>query len=253
MLTLSRGARAIGTFVKTDSTQVVEILGLCKLDFCVLDCEHAPFDRATMDRMLLAARACLLPMLVRVADQRDAGILSALDLGASGVIVPHVDCAEQARDVLAAARFIGGRRGLSLSARFAGYGTQPRDAAIAQADRTLVICQIESGAALAEVEAIAAVPGLSGLLIGRADLAMSMGLPDTSHPAVTAASRRIAAAGAAQGLPVMLACGSMAEAGRLSPLGEDACIIGSDQSLLRDAARMLAGARVSQFEAADVS
>jgi 2-keto-3-deoxy-L-rhamnonate aldolase RhmA len=132
---LSLARPSVGTFVKTDSTQVVEVLGHTDLDFLVLDAEHAPFDRAQQDRMLLAAHAVGKPMLVRIPDHRDATILSVLDLGAAGIVVPHVDSAEDARNVVAAARFVGGRRGLSLSARFGGYGTRSRAEAMTEADR----------------------------------------------------------------------------------------------------------------------
>ncbi len=241
MFTFADGRRKVGVFVKTDSPQVVEILGLCDLDFAVLDAEHAPFDRRTMDRMLFAARAIGLPMLVRIPDHHDATILSVLDMGAGGIVVPHVDSAADAGNVLAAARFVGGRRGISLSARFGGYGTRSRDAAIAEADRSLVVCQIESSAAVAAVEEIAAVPGLGGLLIGRADLALCLGLAGPRHPDVMAAVDRIIAAARPHDLPVLVACGGDAELGEFAALGAHGFIVGSDQSLLRNAGSKLRG------------
>lgn len=239
MFTLEPGRRAVATFIKTDSPQVVEILGLGDLDFAVLDAEHAPFDRQAMDRMLFAARAVGLPMLVRIPDHRDATILNVLDLGAAGLVVPHVDSAEQAREVIAAARFIGGRRGLSLSARFGGYGTRSRDEALAEADRAVIVCQIESGPAVEAVEAIAATPGVGALLIGRADLALSLGVDGPRHPQVMAACARIIAAAQAHHLPVVLVCGATDEMAEFAALGADIFVIGSDQSLLRKAARGL--------------
>lgn len=243
MLALAGGRKTVATFVKTDSPQVVEILGLCGLDFVVLDAEHAPFDRGAMDRMLFTARAVGLPMLVRVPDHRDATILSVLDMAAAGVVVPHVDTVEDARNVVAAARFVGGRRGISLSARFGGYGTKPRAQAIAEADQSLVICQIESGAAVEAVEAITAVPGVGGLLIGRADLALSLGLDSPRAPAVMSPVERIIAAARPRALPVVVACANESEMAEFSTLGADAFIVGSDQSLLRGAAMRLAAAR----------
>lgn len=240
-LALGPGRRSVATFVKTDSPQVVEVLGLCDLDYAVLDAEHAPFDRQTMDRMLLAAHAVGLPMLVRVPDHRDATILSVLDLGAHGIVVPHVDSAEQAAGVVAAARFVGGRRGLSLSARFGGYGTRPRAEAVAEADRSLVVCQIESAAAVEAVAAIAAVPGVGGLLIGRADLAMSLGVDGPRHPQVRAAVERVLVVAREHALPVVMAIGQDAEVAEFAALGAASFIVGSDQSLLRQAALRLRG------------
>jgi 2-keto-3-deoxy-L-rhamnonate aldolase RhmA len=234
---LSLARPSVGTFVKTDSTQVVEVLGHTDLDFLVLDAEHAPFDRAQQDRMLLAAHAVGKPMLVRIPDHRDATILSVLDLGAAGIVVPHVDSAEDARNVVAAARFVGGRRGLSLSARFGGYGTRSR----AEADRSLVICQIESPAAVEAVDAIAQVPGVSALLIGRADLALAMGEDGPRAPAVHSSTQQVIACARRQGLPVMVAAGQAAEVAEFQALGASAFIVGSDQSLLRQAAAGLRG------------
>jgi len=238
-LTLAPDSLSVGTFVKTDSTQTVEILGLCGLDFVVLDAEHAPFGRRQMDAMLLAARAVGLPMLVRVPDRRDATILNALDLGAAGLIVPHVDSPSQARDLLAAARFVGGRRGLSLSARFADYGTVPRGEAIAAADRAIIVCQIESPAAVEAVFDIAAEPGVAGLLIGRSDLALSMGVDSPGHVDVMRAVQTIVAAARQHRKSVMVALGRADEMAEFAAVGATSFIVGSDQSLLRDAAAQL--------------
>ncbi len=239
MFDLSADQLSVGTFVKTDSTQTVEILGLCGLDYAVLDAEHAPFDRRQMDAMFLAARAVGLPMLVRIPDHRDATILNALDLGAAGLVVPHVDSLTQAREVLAAARFVGGRRGLSLSARFAGYGTLPRAQAIAEADRAVIVCQIESPAAVHAVADIAAEPGVAGLLIGRSDLALSMGVDSPRHPDVLRAVETIVGAGRRHRKAVMVAIGGREEIAEFAGLGANSFVVGSDQSLLREAASQL--------------
>src|SRR5690606_16203494 len=148
-------------------------------------------DRSTLDTMMLAGRAARLPLMVRIPDHSAATILSTLDLGAAGILAPHVDSAEQARKVVARARYENGERGFSSSPRAAGYGTMGYKAGQQAADRTLVICQNESSAGLAEDEAIANVPGVDGLFIGRADLSLSMGEVDSRSPAVLEATRRI--------------------------------------------------------------
>ena len=105
----SSGERLIGTFVKTPTTHATEILGDLGFDFVVIDEEHAPFDRITIDAVLLAARASGIAGIVRVAEPTPARILSVLDDGASGgVLVPHVDSGAEGS---------GDRRRLPLSAR----------------------------------------------------------------------------------------------------------------------------------------
>lgn len=233
---LPHDRRTVATFVKTDSHQTVEVLALSGLDYIVLDAEHAPLDRATLDRQLAVAHALSLPALVRLPDHRDASVLSVLDMGASGIVVPHIDNAEQAREVVAAARFVGGRRGLSLSARFGGYGTRGRADAVGEADQSLVICQIESAAAVEAVAEIAAVSGVAGLLIGRADLSMSMGVDGPRHPQVMAAVLRVLAVARAHALPVVMAIAHDDEVAEFAALGACSFIVGSDQSLLRQGA-----------------
>ena len=88
----------LGTFVKTPAPQIVEVLALAGLDFAVLDAEHAPWDRGTLDLVLLAGRASGLPLLVRVAERSAVAILPVLDQGAAGIVVPHVDSAADAQD-----------------------------------------------------------------------------------------------------------------------------------------------------------
>src|SRR5258708_40210740 len=99
----------IGTFVKTPTTHATEILGALGYDFVVIDEEHAPFDRAMTDIVLLAARASNIAGIVRVLSDDPAKILSCLDCGATGVLVPHVATVEKAKAVAAAARYRRGR------------------------------------------------------------------------------------------------------------------------------------------------
>src|SRR6185436_154766 len=112
----------IGTFIKTPTTHATEILGTLGFDFVVIDEEHAPFDRAQTDVLLLAARASNLAGLVRVPSAAPEGLLSVLDCGASGVLVPHVKSPEMARQIVAACRYRGGSRGFSASSRAGRYG-----------------------------------------------------------------------------------------------------------------------------------
>src|SRR5690606_1150954 len=99
-----------------------EIVGTVGFDFVVIDQEHSAFDRTTIDMMVLGARAYTVAPLVRVADGSPSSILSVLDLGASGVLVPHVDTAEKARAIAAACRYRGGIRGFATTTRAGNFG-----------------------------------------------------------------------------------------------------------------------------------
>jgi 2-keto-3-deoxy-L-rhamnonate aldolase RhmA len=229
-----------GTFVKTGSPHVIEVLGTCGLDFAVVDAEHAPFDRAMIDLMVMAGRVASLPVFVRVPDDRHSSLLSSLDIGAAGLLIPHVDSAAQAAEIVRHTRFGIGERGYSGSPRFANYGSLGKDETLRRGDQAILLAQIESVAAVEACEAIAATPGIDGVFIGRGDLSLSMGEVSPAAPAVLAATRRIIAAGVAAGKLVGMFVGSTAEAASFAPLGANWFIIGSDQSILRAGARDIA-------------
>lgn len=225
--------RQIGTFVKTGAPQIIEILGGAGLHFAVIDAEHAPFDRATLDIMVIAARSVALPLFVRIADMQPATVQSALDLGVSGLLVPHVDSAEHARRLVACTRFLDGERGYSSSPRFAGYGAMGMKRAVEAGNGTTVICQIESRAGCAAAAEIAAVDGVAGLFVGRADLALSFGLADARAPEVMQATVEVLDVARRAGKIGGVAIGESQECGEFEPMGASWFVVGSDQALLR--------------------
>ncbi|WP_296949916.1 HpcH/HpaI aldolase/citrate lyase family protein [uncultured Massilia sp.] len=229
-----------GTFFKTPSHQLVEVLGGAGLDFIVIDAEHAPFDRAALDACLLAARAGRLPALVRVpadAHALNAQALNALDLGATGIVAPHARRAADVQAVAAAVRYRGGARGFSNSPRAGDYGRIGMREHIDRADRdSVAICQIEDREAIEDIEAIAALDGADCLFIGRADLAVSYGVDDVAHPLVRAAVEAVCAAARRHGRAVGIHIGHADEARDWHALGVSLFVVGSDQSLLRAAA-----------------
>jgi 2-keto-3-deoxy-L-rhamnonate aldolase RhmA len=225
----------IGSFVKTPTSHATEILGALGFDFVVIDQEHAPFDRMAIDTTLLAARAAGIAALVRV--DTTTSILSALDCGATGVLVPHVATAARAREAAAACRYQGGRRGYSGSPRHAGYGATGMWKTIEAADAaTTVIAQIEDPEALDEIDAIAAVEGIDALFIGRGDLAVALGAKSSDAPEVRSAVERISKAAHAANKPISVFVGGQAEASWLLDQGATAFVVASDQSFMRKAA-----------------
>ena len=248
------GNTVLGTFIKTASHQIPELLAAGGLDFAVIDAEHAPFGPADFDRMALAAKACALPCLVRVPETGPAAIGQILDLGLSGIMVPHVSNADAAARALDAAKYHRGRRGFSPSTRSAGYvhpdGRAFRDSADAA---SCVWCQIEDAEALAHLDAIAALDDIDCLFLGRADLALSLGADGPGHPKVVAAVAATAEAGRKHRRSVGIHISSTAEIPALRELGMTVFVCGSDQSFLiaqalqakRDLSALLAAPRAS--------
>ena len=94
----------LGTFVKTPSPILMEVLALTELNVCCLDAEHAPFGRLETDACLSVLRLGDMPSLVRVPDSSDTEIRNALDAGATGILVPHVTSAGQAEKIVKAVK-----------------------------------------------------------------------------------------------------------------------------------------------------
>ncbi|MCO5090924.1 aldolase/citrate lyase family protein [Bosea sp. (in: a-proteobacteria)] len=240
---LHAGDNLIGTFLKTPTSHAAEIVGGLGFDFVVIDQEHAPFDRIATDVALLAARATDTPALVRVPGPE--AILSVLDCGATGVLVPHVATVEHAREAVALCRYAGGRRGFATSTRAGGYTAVPMWQHIKERDeQTVVVAQIEDPQALDQIEAIAAVDGIDSLFIGRADLSCAFADQSKDPPAVREAVEKICAAARKAGRPVSVYIGGESEATWLRSLGASMFVLSSDQGFLREAAaRGLAGVR----------
>ena len=234
------GETLVGTFIKTPTGHAAEILGGVGMDFVVVDQEHAPFDRRATDLALLAARAWNIAGIVRVADAAPAKILAALDDGAFGVLVPHISSPQKARDMVAACRYRGGKRGFSNTNRAGAYGgTGLWDHVAAQDQQIATIAMIEDPEALGALGAILGVEGLDGVFIGRGDLTVALGADGIDSPQVMSAAASIAAAARIAGKAVCMMAANASEAARFRKIGVSAFIVSSDQGLMRQAASRL--------------
>ncbi|MDE2296026.1 MAG: aldolase [Gammaproteobacteria bacterium] len=238
---LAARERIVGTFQKTPHATVTELLGMAGLDCVCIDAEHAPFDRAAIDVCVLSARGADLPSLVRVPSPEASHILNALDLGATGVLVPHVASADAAREIVRASRYGKNGRGYSGSTRAAGYSTRTMPQVVATANESVaVILQIEDEPAVERIEEIAAVDGVDALFVGRMDLTVSIGASSPDDPRVLDAVRRICTAAQRHGRCVGMFTPTTAEALRWRADGVSFFLLGSDQQWVLNGARDLA-------------
>lgn len=230
----------IGTFIKTPSPVIAEVLALSDLDVIVIDCEHAPFGRAELDLCIGALCAADKPCLVRLADDSPTQIRNALDSGATGIVVPHVTTASQAAAIVKASHFGDGGRGYAGSPRAAGYTTRSMTDHLADSrERTAVIVQIEDIAALPNVSEIAAVDGVDGLFVGRVDLAVAM-QKAVSDDAVVETVRTICADAKGAEPAVGLFTPNLDELPDWIEAGASLFLLSSDQSMLLAGANALA-------------
>ncbi len=227
------GEVVLGAFIKSASHQIAEVLGHCSLDFLVIDAEHAPFDGADIDRIVLATRSNQLPCLVRTPDHSASFINRCLDLGASGIMAPHVTDAAAAERVIAAAKYSAGARGFSPSGRAGAFGTTQAAAYRTDADRqTSLWCQIEDASALDHLGAIAARPDIDCLFVGRADLALSLRVERPDDPKMETALESIAAAAKREACAFGIYMNDPAEVPKFLAMGATVFVCGSDQSWL---------------------
>lgn len=236
-----RGPALHGPFLTVPSAMVVEIACAAKPDFVCIDMEHGPVSYQDTEHMLRAATVWGIPALVRVCAPDPAAIGQVLDAGAAGVLVPRVSSTEEARRVVAAARFPPeGRRGVGPG-RAAGYGRSiPAYLETARA-QTVVAIQIETIEALDDLDSILAVPGIDLVFIGPGDLGVSLaasGRTTNLEKAVDFILEKALAAGRPAGIFTMTRAASAAYNGRVALV-----ICGSDSTVLVDGFEAAFGAR----------
>ncbi len=234
------GEPIAGTFIKTPSPIVAEVLGLSKLDVFCIDAEHAPFGRLELDLCVAAFRAADRPSLVRTASDSSTEIRNALDSGATGVLVPHVTNASQAAHIVSAAHFGEGGRGFAGSTRAAEFTNKRMPQHLADSrEQTTVIVQIEDLAALDHVAEIAAVDGVDAIFIGRIDLAVAMG-KSPSDGTVISAVQDICAAAAEVGTTIGMFTPDLEEIPSWREAGASLFLLDSDQGMILAGANRLA-------------
>jgi 4-hydroxy-2-oxoheptanedioate aldolase len=246
---LLRGdAPLAGMFVGLPSPALVEMCGYAGFDFVVIDNEHGPQSLETTEHMIRAARCAGTIPVVRT---QEAQILRVLDAGASGVQVPMVETAEQARRIVEACKYPPlGKRSSAFTARAGGYTFFGGPAQIERSNQGVaIILMVESVEAVRNLDGILAVEGVDALFVGLSDLALSMGHPgDNLHPRVQETLADIFARARAAGVASGVLAPSPADFNRYASMGARylpmtmASVIAG---ALREAVAMRKGARVA--------
>jgi 2-dehydro-3-deoxyglucarate aldolase/4-hydroxy-2-oxoheptanedioate aldolase len=232
------GETTLGTFLGTASAITAEVCAATGFDWLLLDLEHGAGGEEQVRDVVPAAGAYGVPTVVRVETDARIRMGRVLDNGAAGIMLPRIESAGQVTEALAHLRFPPrGDRGVATYNRACRFGLDP--GALDRADEEiLVIAQIESAAAVAAVDEIAAVDGVDVLFIGPRDLSHDLGVPgDTTAPAFVEALDTVLAACRRHGKAGGLLVNDGAAAAHRLAQGWACVAIGSDSTLLAAAAR----------------
>lgn len=174
----------------------------CGFDGLFFDLQHGVVPEDVISQLSIAAMSAGVTPLVRVPEKDYAAALRMLDNGALGIIMPEVTTVKDAQDSVAACKYppIGNRGAFGGWPHFGFRSVPATEARKALNDATLLVLMIESKAALDNIEAIAAVPGVDVIHIGTNDLSTDLGhAGELTHPDVLAAIERVVKACRAHG------------------------------------------------------
>jgi len=195
------GETLFGTFLNLGSPLATEICARSGLDWVLIDLEHGAADEGDLLSHMHAVKGTPTTPIVRVEQGTRLRIGRALDLGAGGIMVPQVTSVEDAQDIVSWLRFPpAGRRGVAPFTRGLDFGSGGHGAVDSRNDEIVGILQVESPAAVAAADAIAAIDGVDVLFVGPTDLTHALGIRgQIDHPTYLDAIARVARAAYAHG------------------------------------------------------
>ncbi len=193
---LNQSAVTIGSWITLGHTAIAEIMATAGFDWLVLDMEHSVLELSEVQTIIqvLDARQC--PAIVRLTSNHPDQIKRVMDAGATGVMVPMIKSAADAKMAIDAVYYPPhGQRGVGL-ARAQGFGASFPAYQQWLEHNAVIVVMIEHIDAVNAIDSILSVPGIDAYIIGPYDLSGSMGRPgELNHPDVQTAIARILEAG----------------------------------------------------------
>jgi len=233
--------KQLGAFMALADSTAAELMATTGFDWLLIDAEHGPNDIKSIMHQLQAMSAYPVNSVVRLQDHDVGDIKRVLDIGAQTLLIPMVDSAEQAKELVAAVRFppngIRGMGGaLTRATRWGGIKDYLQHAD----DNICLILQLESTEGIAELDAITQVDGVDAVFIGPADLAAAMGyIGQPGHPEVCKVVERSIKRVHELGKPVGVYCGDPEQTERYQQMGASFFLIAADTLLLKGASALL--------------
>lgn len=195
---LKNGGTALGAGVRLARTvDIGKAMKTAGFDWLFIDLEHSSLSLDTAAQISAAALDADIAPFVRVPRGEYSLATRMLDSGALGIVIPHVETAAEAREIVAALRLppLGHRSYSGMNLQREYQSGSRVEAAAAVEKMTMVVVMLESPSAVAEADAIASVPGVDVVLIGTNDLCTEMGIPgEHAHPKVVEAYEKVIAA-----------------------------------------------------------
>jgi 4-hydroxy-2-oxoheptanedioate aldolase len=194
---LRKGNVVYGPWCTIPSAAVINIIAATGVDFVIIDMEHGPHSFETVEDMIRAAEVEGCSTIVRVAKNDEALILNVLDVGACGVIVPHIESREDAESAISYTKYYPlGTRGFSPFTRAGGYSLHNvKDHAEKQNKETALILLLEGKKGIDNLEDILSIEDIEtkvdAIYIGAYDLSQALGVPgQVDHPDVRSTMER---------------------------------------------------------------
>ncbi len=232
------GEPTLGCFVGLGSPAVTELLASVGFDWLVIEAEHTPVGVAEVEHMLRAVSGSNAAAIVRVPQGRPDFIQLAIDAGADGVLVPMVRTAKEAAEVVSVTKFppAGSRSFGPL--RASRYYTCTRDYLRRANDEIIVALILETREAVAELEAIASVPGVDAIYMGPKDLALGFGVdPFANDPLLEEIADKLVTVARSTGIAAGNGVSTPSEVAELLDRGFSMLGYGPDYRLLAHAAQ----------------
>jgi 4-hydroxy-2-oxoheptanedioate aldolase len=223
-----------GAWLNLGSSVTAEIAGGLGFDWILIDLEHGAGDHQALLHQLQALEAGSAAPIVRIEWNDPPRFKRALDLGPSGIMVPYINNAEEARRAVASMRYPPrGNRGVARLNRGAGFGLSFEEYFSTSADRLLTVTQVETKAAIENVQSIAAVEGVDVLFVGPLDLTTSLGIPmQFTHPDFLKGLEKVADAARRHEKAAGILLAKMEQVPPLVDMGFTFIAVGSDGGLV---------------------
>jgi 4-hydroxy-2-oxoheptanedioate aldolase len=228
----------LGTWQVIPSSTVADIIIKAGFDFTIIDMEHGPITYETAEDMVRAIESSGGAPLIRVSKNESSDILKALEIGAHGILVPQIETAQEANEVVDAVKYFpDGNRGFSPFTRSAKYGLSNSLTIGEEKNKeTFIGILVEGLEGIKNLEEIVKIKNIDLIYIGKYDLSQSLGIPgDVKNEKVIAKMKECTNIIQENGIAIGTIAGSIDDIKLYKRMGINFIAYKADCALLADA------------------